>query len=173
MVVKPNTTEVEHVAPSENKTPSLWNDDDSLADGFSPVASSSNGHHKNRTFSVTDSELNYDQSEESLASPGGRSAFESPFVSSPQLKDDLRYCVLGLHFKVIATYEEYFMVVIFLFSFFFIIFYFFLSFSVHKENEGHNQCLCQLFFQSWYCLTLDPPIYEVTLARVLPSISLK
>ncbi|XP_078155540.1 uncharacterized protein LOC144551456 [Carex rostrata] len=89
MVVKPNTTEVEHVAPSENKTPSLWNDDDSLADGFSPVASSSNGHHKNRTFSVTDSELNYDQSEESLASPGGRSTFESPFVSSPRIKDDL------------------------------------------------------------------------------------
>lgn len=117
MVVKPNTTEVEHVAPSENKTPSLWNDDDSFADGFSPVASSSNGHHKNRTFSVTDSELNYDQSEESLASPGGRSTFESPFVSSPRLKDDLRYCVLGLHFKVIATYEEYFMVVIFLFLF--------------------------------------------------------
>lgn len=116
MVVKPNTTEVEHVAPSENKTPSLWNDDDSLADGFSPVASSSNGHHKNRTFSVTDSELNYDQSEESLASPGGRSTFESPFVSSPRIKDDLRYCVLGLHFKVIATYE-YFMEVIFLFLF--------------------------------------------------------
>jgi hypothetical protein len=90
IAVKPNTTEVEHVAPSENKTPSLWNDDESLVDGFSPVASSSNGHHNNRSFSVTDSELNYDRSEGSLASPGGRSTFESPFVSSPQIKDDFR-----------------------------------------------------------------------------------
>ncbi|KAJ4784731.1 Calcium-binding EF hand family protein [Rhynchospora pubera] len=88
MVVKANTTEVEHVPPSETKTPSLWNDDESLVDGFSPT--SSNGHHKNgRRFSVADSELNYDQSEESLASPGGRSTFESPFVSSPRIKDDL------------------------------------------------------------------------------------
>ncbi|KAJ1693655.1 hypothetical protein LUZ63_010353 [Rhynchospora breviuscula] len=88
MVIKANTTEVEHVPPSETKTPSLWNDDESLVDGFSPT--SSNGHHKNgRRFSVADSELNYDQSEESLASPGGRSTLESPFVSSPRIKDDL------------------------------------------------------------------------------------
>lgn len=112
MVVKPNTTEVEHVAPSEDKTTSLWNDDESLVDGFSPAASSSNGHHNNRSFSVTDSELNYDQSEESSASPGGRSTFESPFVSSPQIKDDLRYvysvCILRLSQLKRYFYGSYF-----------------------------------------------------------------
>ncbi|KAJ3681974.1 hypothetical protein LUZ60_014547 [Juncus effusus] len=82
MVVKPNTTEVEHVSPSPKEktaSPSFWNEDSSIWNDDSPVAPSSNGHTK------FDAESKHSEDE----SPGRRSTVEeSPFVNSPRLKDD-------------------------------------------------------------------------------------